>query len=209
MKKTNVRTLVQLSVIIAVMLALNFMGLGTIPVPFTILSVATLHIPVIIAGCILGPKYGGFIGFCFGLLSFINNSFITPRETSFVFTPLYSLGDYHGNFGSLVICFLPRILIGVFAGLLFKGLISKGVRIAVAGLIAGVVGSLTNTLLVMGGIALIFGDQFLSASNASEALLVVIGATIVTNGIPEAIAAALCTAAIVTPLITIQKRNNL
>ena len=38
---------------------------------------------------------------------------MNPTVTSFVFTPFYSVGDIHGGFGSLIICFVPRILVGV------------------------------------------------------------------------------------------------
>ena len=88
--KTNKRTktLVQIALLVAVMIVLNFTNLGLIPIPFSPLKVTTLHIPVIIGACLLGPKLGGVLGFLFGLLSFINNSFVAPIVTSFVFTPL-------------------------------------------------------------------------------------------------------------------------
>ena len=72
-----------------------------------------VHIPVIIGSLLLGPKKGAILGALFGLTSFLNNSFVSPNATSFVFTPLYSVGDFQGNAWSLVICFLPRILVGV------------------------------------------------------------------------------------------------
>ena len=77
-----------------------------------------MHIPVIIAGIILGWKKGAFAGFVFGLTSFLKASFIAPNITSFLFSPLYP----GGNFWSLVICFVPRILVGVIAYFVFTGL---------------------------------------------------------------------------------------
>ncbi|MBC5788371.1 MULTISPECIES: ECF transporter S component [Clostridiaceae] len=205
--ETNKRTktLVQIALLVAVMIVLNFTNLGLIPIPFSPLKVTTLHIPVIIGACLLGPKIGGILGFLFGLLSFINNSFVAPIVTSFVFTPLYSLGDYHGNFGSLIICFVPRILVGVFAGLIFQWMASKKCRTYLSGFVAGLVGSMTNTILVMGGIALFFGSEYASAK--SSTLLAVIGTAVGVNGVPEAIVAAILTAAIVTPLLKILKRG--
>ena len=147
--KKFTRTLVFTALLIAVMLVLNFTGLGLIPIPFLPLKVTTLHIPVIIGACLLGPKVGGVLGGAFGLLSFITHSFIAPTVTSFVFTPLYSLGDYHGNFFSLVICFVPRILIGVFAGLIYKRMTLKGKIPYLSGALSGVIGPLTNTILVL------------------------------------------------------------
>ena len=69
--------------------------LGYIPLGFTRATI--IHIPVIIGSIILGPKYGAFLGFIFGLTSLVNNTF-NPTVTSFVFTPFYSLGTYVGNF---------------------------------------------------------------------------------------------------------------
>jgi uncharacterized membrane protein len=43
-----------------------------------------------------------------------------PRSSRSFFTPAYSLGGAPGSLWSLVICFVPRILIGVTAGLLFR-----------------------------------------------------------------------------------------
>ena len=203
MKSTT--KLVNLALLIAVMLVLNFTNLGLITIPFSPLKVTTLHIPVIIGACLLGPRYGGILGFFFGLLSFITHSFVAPVVTSFVFTPLYSLGDYHGNFWSLVICFVPRILIGVFAGLLFQALTKRDKNTALSTGAAGVVGSLTNTVLVLGGIALFFGQQY--ATVKSGALLAIIMSTVVVNGIPEAIFAGLLTAVIVRPLLKLYARR--
>ena len=52
------------------------------------------------------------MGFVFGLTSLINNT-MNPTATSFVFSPFYSLGEIHGGLGSIIICFVPRILVGV------------------------------------------------------------------------------------------------
>ena len=48
--KTNKRTktLVQIALLVAVMIVLNFTNLGLIPILFSPLKVTTLHIPVII-----------------------------------------------------------------------------------------------------------------------------------------------------------------
>ena len=76
--------------------------LGYIPLGFTRATI--IHIPVIIGSLMLGPKKERRLGFVFGLTSFINNT-INPSVTSFVFTPFYSLGEYSGGIGSLIICF--------------------------------------------------------------------------------------------------------
>ena len=64
---------------------------------------------------------------------------------------------------SLLICFVPRILVGVFAAWVFLGL-SKTKLPQVATLaISGVAGSLTNTLLVLSGIYAFYREPYAAA----------------------------------------------
>ena len=142
----------------------------------------------------LGPKRGAALGFVFGLTSFINNT-INPSVTSFVFTPFYSLGEYSGGFGSILICFLPRILVGVVPYYVYRLVTKiagkwekKGTAAGLA--LAGLSGSLTNTLLVMHMILLFFGHDYAMASEITGNVYLAILAVIGINGVPEAIVAA-------------------
>lgn len=69
-------------VIIVIMAFTPF--LGYIPLGFTRATI--IHIPVILASLLMGPKTGALLGLLFGLTSFINNT-VNPTVTSFVFTP--------------------------------------------------------------------------------------------------------------------------
>lgn len=183
--------------------------LGFIPLGF--INATTIHIPVILGALFLGPKRGAFLGGVFGLTSMINNTMINPGATSFVFSPFYSLGGIHGNFASIIVCFVPRILIGVVAYYvfhlvcrLFKN--AKGSNI-VAFACAGVAGSLTNTVLVMSGIYFLFGENYATAKGiAFDALYVAILTIIGTVGIPEAIVAGVLVATIGKVLSNVFKK---
>lgn len=190
-------TLLALFAAIIVVMA-NVPFLGYIPLGF--MNATTIHIPVIIGACLLGPKSGAFLGGVFGLTSLINNT-LKPLVTSFVFTPFYSLDPrFSGGLRSLVICFVPRILIGIVAGLLFKWLKGRTGPLLACGA-AGFLGSLTNTVFVMGGIYLLYGASYAEAKNLGfEALLGVIMGVVGVNGVPEAILAAFLTAVICPPL---------
>ena len=114
----------------------------------------------------MGPKKGAVLGLVFGATSFINNT-MNPTVTSFVFTPFYSLGEFSGGIGSLVICFIPRILVGVVPHYVYKGVrsLSKNEKVSSAGLIlAGMSGALVNTLLVMNLIFVFFRDAYAQAN---------------------------------------------
>lgn len=193
----------QISLLSALMIVMALVPfLGYIRIPFTTINATTMHIPVIIGAILLGPKSGAFLGAIFGLTSFITNSFVAPTPTSFLFTPLYSAGGVHGNFWSLVICFVPRILIGVAAGYVFI-LIKKIDKTRVfACAAAGLCGSMINTILVMGGAYLFFSNEYAAAKQTTIAGLVNIIITVITvNGVLEAIVAAVLATIVARPLM--------
>lgn len=193
MKRT--KSLVQMGIFSALIFVLAFTPfVGYIPLGFTRATI--IHIPVIMGSLILGPKRGAALGAVFGLTSFMNNTF-NPTITSFVFTPFYSLGEYSGGIGSIIICFLPRILIGVVPYYIYRIAVKirREEKISVVGLaLAGVGGALTNTLMVMSLICVFFKDTYASANGvATEAVYGFIVGIIGINGVPEAIIAAVIT----------------
>ena len=91
--------------------------LGTTPfgfIPLGAFKIVMIHIPVIIGSIVLGPKNGAFLGFMFGLTSFIS-AHLQPVVTSYFFSPIIS-----GNLFSLIVCFVPRILVGIIPYYVFK-----------------------------------------------------------------------------------------
>lgn len=192
-------SMVQLALFTAIIILLAFVpGLGFIPIG--VIKATTIHIPVIIGAILMGPKAGAFLGFVFGCTSLINGT-INPTVTSFLFTPFYSVGEIHGGPMSLVICFIPRILIGVVSYYVFA-LVRKLTKKSRAGLtpsliIAGLAGSMTNTILVMNFIYVLFGQIYSSVIGVSyDMLYYTILGVIGTNGVPEAIVAAVIVTAV-------------
>mgnify|MGYP005773446381 CR=1 FL=1 len=184
--------------------------LGYIPLGFTRATI--IHIPVIIGALVLGPKKGAFLGFVFGLTSLINNT-MNPTPTSFVFTPFYSLGEYSGGLQSLIICFIPRILIGIVPYYVYHFIkkIIKSPKVSVLGLVlSGISGALTNTLFVMNLIFLFFREGYASANEvASNAVYGFILSVIGINGVPEAIVAGILTLLIGKVLLNPNVRSKL
>ncbi len=204
MNNTSKQTLelVQLALFAAIIFVLAMVpGLGYIPLG--VINATTIHIPVIIGALIMGPKKGAILGGIFGLTSFIKNTFQPASVTAFVFSPVLAF-DKVGPVGvlwSLIICFVPRILIGVVAYYVYR-LIRKAMKqnkasmvIALGG--AGIAGSFTNTLLVMNLIYFCFGEVYAEATGrAFEVLYGAILGIIGMNGVPEAIVAAILVIAI-------------
>lgn len=179
--------MVQIAFLAGIELVLAFTPLGYIPIGPV--RATTIHIPVILGGILLGPSAGAVLGGIFGLSSILINT-ITPTITSFVFSPFYTLSEARGNIWSIIIALIPRILIGVVAGWSFRLVMLLWKNITIAAALSGFLGSMTNTILVMGGIYVFFGPAYAAARGIAYSTLVgVIGGVISFNGVIEAIAA--------------------
>ena len=205
--ENKTRSLVLAAVFVAIIIIMAFTPFGYIPLGF--MNATIIHVPVIIGAIILGPKYGGCLGMVFGLTSLWKDTYM-PNPTSFVFSPFIKVGEYGGNIGSLIICMIPRILVGIVAYYVFRAVLKalgeKSGKRTIALAAAGVAGSLTNTLLVMNLIYLFFGKEYGQAARGlTEGIYSVIIGIICINGIPEAIVAGILTVAVSQALFKAMK----
>ncbi len=122
----STRTIVVSGLLAAIQILLGLTGLGFIPLP-TGVNATILHIPAIIAGVLEGPIAGVAVGLIFGLFSFL-------RATN-------------PAFADPLVAILPRLFIGLVAWLVFFAL--RRTNVAVAAAVAGALGTLTNTVLVL------------------------------------------------------------
>jgi len=174
----RVKKLAVAGVLSAMVIVLGLTGLGFVPLPLG--AVTILHVPVIIGAVLEGPLVGGGIGLLFGLFSLIQSALagVTPLDVAFV-NPLISV--------------LPRLFIGPVAWLIYAAFRGRkkeketgGLREFLGILFAALGGSMTNTVLVLGALAL---NGTLPWN--------VIAVVAVTNGPVEAAVAAVITLAIV------------
>lgn len=179
MNRQKTKNLAFMSLFIAIeilMVMIPFLGF----IPIGPISATTLHIPVIIAGIVLGRKMGAGVGLVFGLSSLIMST-VQPTMTSFVFSPFIS-----GSILSAFIAIIPRVLIGYTAGFVYEKFKEKNEVLAMS--VGSFFGSMTNTILVLGGIYLIFGSQYANTLGINlSALLPYLLIVIVTNGLLEAV----------------------
>ncbi len=199
MKNKKIFKMAFLAMMSAVLVIMMFTPLGYIPLG--VLRITTMHIPVLITAMVLGKKEGMMMGALFGISSVIINT-LQPTLTSFVFSPFISVGAVNGNGYSLIIAVLPRILLGWSSGVIYERLasyINDTGRI----ILSACVGTLTNTLLVLGGIYLFFGPAYAAVRSIEySALFTVLLTTILTNGILEILLAAVICLAVVKALQT-------
>ena len=204
-KSKNTKFITLMGVLLAIEIIMAFTPLGFVPLGFT--KATTMHIPVVIGAIFLGPLAGTILGGAFGILSIIINT-VSPALTSFVFSPFITIGGAQGNIWSLVIALVPRMLIGIVAYYSYKWVSKIDKTKVIAYATAGVVGSLTNTVLVMSGIYIFFGQQYAAAKEVTfEALFGVIMGIIGVNGIPEAIVAAIIVALVCKVLKSVFKEK--
>lgn len=178
MQKNSTRKIVVTGVLSAIAILLGATHWGFIPW-FAGAALTIMHVPAIIGAVLEGPIVGVLIGLLFGVFSLIQGAVAPtgPADTWFV-NPLISI--------------LPRLFIGPVAWLVYRALNKINVILALSA--AGVAGSLTNSVLVLGMIGLM-GHLPWS----------VIATVAVSNGLPEAVVAAILTLAVVSAWLGIRR----
>ena len=196
--KTGTGWMVRVALLVAIVILLANTPLGMIQLP--IIKATTVHIPVIIGAILLGPLAGAILGAVFGICSMLSNTY-APTLLSFAFSPFMSTTGLSGAVKALWISVGCRILIGVAAGWLWIGLKKiKCPHILGYGL-CGFIGSMTNTITVMGSIYFLLAQQYAQAREvAVSAVFGLVIGTVTASGIPEAICATILVALITKAL---------
>lgn len=202
-KNTDTRWMVSVALMAAIVILLANTPLGMIQLP--IIKATTVHIPVIIGAILLGPLAGAILGAVFGVCSLISNT-MAPTLLSFAFSPFMSTSGLLGAAKAIWISVGCRILIGVVAGWLWiffrKIKMNKKIYQVIALAITGFVGSMVNTISVMGSIYILFAKQYAEVKEvAVTAVWGLIMTTVTASGIPEAIAAAILVAVVTKVLL--------
>jgi uncharacterized membrane protein len=176
---TNTRKLTFLALMLAITIILDLTPLGA--VPLGTISATVTHIPTILTGVILGPLAGWIMGTLMGLTSLIHA--LTRPAT--IIDPLF----IHP-----LVSVLPRMFIGITAYYTGQAL-KKAVKVPAASFAAGVVGSITNTVLVFLMLYLVYA-KVLELVGAQSYMAVILP-VLTTNAIAEAVISGLITMAVV------------
>ena len=180
---------------------------GMIQLP--IIKATTVHIPVILGAILLGPGAGAILGAVFGICSLVSNT-MAPTLLSFAFSPFLSTTGIPGALKAIWISVGCRILIGVVAGWLWVLFTKIKLNQFIALPIVGFVGSMVNTVTVMGSIYFLFAQQYAEAKEvALTAVFGLVMGTVTAAGIPEAIAAAILVLALGKVLVVVFRKMNL
>lgn len=195
----NTRSMVSVALMAAIVILLANTPLGMIQLP--IIKATTVHIPVIIGAVLLGPAAGAFLGGIFGVCSLISNT-QAPTLLSFAFSPFLSTTGLAGAVKALWISIGCRVMIGVVAGWFYRWMKKLSVPKGIALPLTGFIGSMTNTVFVMGSIYFLFAKQYAEVKNVGmEAVFGLVMGTVTASGIPEAIAAAVLVTVITAAIL--------
>lgn len=180
MMQKRTRRIVITGVLSAISIFLGMTRLGFIPW-ISGASLTIMQVPVIIGAILEGPVVGMVIGLVFGVFSLIQAAVAPTGPTDVWFTnPLLSI--------------LPRLFIGPIAWLVYSGLKRWKVPAIIA---AAILGSLTNTVLVLGMIGVLGLVPWAA-----------LPAIIVANGLPEAAASAVIVLAVVSIWLGVERKNK-
>jgi uncharacterized membrane protein len=137
--------MVQLAVLVAILLVLEFTGLGLIKTPG--LEFTIMQVPVIIGAIVMGPVAGGILGGVFGLISFWEC--FGKSAFGVILLGINPLGTF-------LTCVPTRILMGLLCGLIFEALyrVDK-TKLASFG-VASLLGALLNTVFFMSTLVAFF-----------------------------------------------------
>ncbi len=218
-QERSIRRIVTAGLLLAITLLLGLTPVGFIPVPTPAGSATIAHIPAIIGGILEGPLVGLIVSLGFGFASFLSPSvpvkdplvIILPRLAIGVVAALVYFGLRRASRPVLMTILLVILAAVLWAAyVVSQSVLWLGIAIAVVALgaavysllwlrkgdtqvvglaAAGVAGSLTNTVLVLGAAVLRQLPGVTSEVALSIGLM---------QGIPEAVVSAIIVVAVVS-----------
>lgn len=168
-------------------------------ITYGLLSITTLHVVVILGAVILGPTSGALLGLVWGVTCLIYAAMNGTADAAIFLDPRISV--------------IPRILVGFAAGwfyrlfsFLFGKLIhNRNASVITAATLTGILGTATNTALVLTAISLFGGSGVLKLG---AVLKTIIQTAIALNGVVELILAAVLVPALCVPLFKYMRKKG-
>ena len=185
------KELVRISLFSAIIILQSWVPfLGNITIPLYPLAITFIHVTVIVATLYLGTKAGVIVGGVWGVNSLIR-AYVMPTSPMYLYV-----------FNSPFVAILPRILMPLIVGLISQQVLKKMTTLRMNAVISGVLGSLLNTVLVLGSIVIFRRNEYLSIQDASmDTLWPILGGIVLANGVPEMILAGILTPIILIALV--------
>jgi uncharacterized membrane protein len=148
--RTSINTgkMVRMAVLVAIIILMSFTPLGYLKLG--VIEISFLMLPVAIAGIILGPGAGAFMGGVFGLTSFIQCFGMSAFGAALLnINPIFTF----------ILCMVPRILAGWLPGLVFKAFSKSKYLRFFGAFVSSLLAAVLNTVFFVGGLILLFGNS--------------------------------------------------
>ena len=196
--KTKTVKLVQMAILTAITLILTFTPLGYLRIG--VVEMTLIVIPVAIAAIVVGPLGGAVLGGIFGVTSYL-----------LCLMGLSTFGTFMLNLNPwlfFIVSFVPRVLCGLLAGLIFRALQKIDKTRIVSFLVASLSAALFNTIFYVGALILFFwnNEAFISGMEITGSIGVFIIAFVGLNGLVEAIVNFIVGAGLAKVMARISKR---
>ena len=209
-RKLKIKDFTLTAIFLSIILLFAFTPIGFIHLG--VIKATLIHIPIIIASIILGPRIGALLGLVFGFTSIAVNT-MAPTLLSFAFSPAIPvLGTDQGSFWALFIAIVPRVMLGFVPYYIFKAfrnaITKKNSFKKKALFITALLSTFIHTFVVMGSISLLFHDAYAQAIDAgsTSGIIMAVLTVFFTNELAEALLAGIVTTAVAPPLLKIAKK---
>ncbi len=201
MNMASVLNLTLTAIFLAIIIVMSFTPIGYLKVGT--IEISLLAIPVAMGAALLGVGGGALLGLAFGVTSLIQCFGMSAFGTAlFGINPALTV----------ILCIVPRILVGVASALVYKMLKNKNVQANVSSLASFLTAAVVNTVLFVGLFIVFFGktDFYagLETQFATTGVIAFFAAFVGVNGIVEAVASALVGGALGTVIKKIEKQKT-
>lgn len=178
-KRTNkkIQRLAVTSILAALIVVMSFTPLGYLKIGQAI-SITFIPIPVVIGSIVCGPTTGALLGAVFGITSLIQCFGMDPFGTT-----LMSIQPFF----TVILCLIPRILMGFCSGFNFNFLNKKSDNTILKYSVASLSGGLLNTVFFVAFLILLFRNtEYLQTFGNN--IMAIIGTLVTINAVIEWIA---------------------
>lgn len=193
--KKAIQNIVVLSALTALIIIMTFTPIGYLKIG--IVSITFIPIPVVIGAIFGGPAAGAFLGAVFGATSFIQCFGADAFGMA-----LFSISP----FMTALICFIPRILMGLLCGIIFRTLSKRMGNSTVNYALTSILGGILNTVLFVGLLIVLFGNSDYIKS-FGDTIPAIITALITVNAVVEWISCLVIGTAVSKALSSVIKNN--
>ena len=146
MNKNDIRTLSRLALLVAIVLVMKAVGLGSVPVGPLYMSFLTL--PIAVGAITMGPAAGAILGGVFGAVSFYD----AVTGASAMTGALFQVSPVN----TFILCVGMRVLMGLCTGLIFNAVKNFDKPGTWSYIVSAMCAPALNTLFFMGYIVLAF-----------------------------------------------------